>query len=307
MKSLGVDDWVMEGWTVSSLFDLDTCLTMIWADSRCLWFDCLNVAASGLNINNKWKKSTCVLPSCWPSPLSLPPPPAKSSTSTAGNTPTAPLNSPSQKPSSSWVSRLRMRIMAPSGKDSSSSVCPVYSYSALAKDTAAQEGTFREIKNSTKPLNRLVVKLTAGVSIDGASWQLRFRFSGVAGWVWAGVERRQSLQHAEEAVGGRQLQVFLRDVADLTVAVPGLNRRRCLTIFPTSPKSLEILSFWSDAHLDPVLHVSVVDHLQDLLLLNGQFVRLRRLQTRKWPVLLKLKVIEKRSTHMFIQVYRNPF
>lgn len=34
-------------------------------------------------------------------------------------------------------------------------------------------------------------------------------------------------------------------------------------------------------HLDPVLHVAVVNDLQDFLLLDGQFIGLRRLETRK--------------------------
>lgn len=37
-----------------------------------------------------------------------------------------------------------------------------------------------------------------------------------------GVQRGQRLQHAQQAVGGGQLQVLLRDVAHLTAAVPGL-------------------------------------------------------------------------------------
>lgn len=77
-----------------------------------------------------------------------------------------------------------------------------------------------------KRLIKPMVKLTAGVSIDRAGGQLSFWFSGVAGGVRAGIERRQGLQHAEEAVGGGQLQVFLRDVAHLTAAVPGLDRIR---------------------------------------------------------------------------------
>lgn len=71
-----------------------------------------------------------------------------------------------------------------------------------------------------------MVKLTTGVSVNRAGGKLSFRFSGVAGRVRAGVESRQSLQHAEEAVGGRQLKVFLWDIADLTAAVPGLDGRR---------------------------------------------------------------------------------
>lgn len=67
------------------------------------------------------------------------------------------------------------------------------------------------------------MNLTAGVPVDRAGRQLRFRLGGVAGGVRAGVERRQSLKHAEEAVGGGKLQVFLRDVADLPAAVPGLD------------------------------------------------------------------------------------
>lgn len=47
-----------------------------------------------------------------------------SSTSTDGKTPIRPLNSPSQKPSSSWFSLFKIRIIAPSGKDNSSSVWP---------------------------------------------------------------------------------------------------------------------------------------------------------------------------------------
>lgn len=33
------------------------------------------------------------------------------------------------------------------------------------------------------------------------------------------------------------------------------------------------------AHLDPVLHVAIIDDLQDFLLFDGQFIRLRRLET----------------------------
>lgn len=41
------------------------------------------------------------------------------------------------------------------------------------------------------------------------------------------------------------------------------------------------ISIKREHHLDPVLHVSVINDLQDFLLLNGQFIRLRRLETRK--------------------------
>lgn len=34
-------------------------------------------------------------------------------------------------------------------------------------------------------------------------------------------------------------------------------------------------------YLDPVLHVSVINDLQDFLLLYGQFIGLRRLEKRK--------------------------
>lgn len=34
-------------------------------------------------------------------------------------------------------------------------------------------------------------------------------------------------------------------------------------------------------YLDPVLHVAIINDLQDFLLLNGQFIGLRRLETRK--------------------------
>lgn len=64
---------------------------------------------------------TWISPIHWVSPFSEA---VSSSTNTDGNTPTRPLNSPSQKPSSSWFSLFKMRMMAPSGKDSSSSVCP---------------------------------------------------------------------------------------------------------------------------------------------------------------------------------------
>lgn len=64
--------------------------------------------------------------------------------------------------------------------------------------------------------------LTAGVTVDGAARQLGFRFRGVAGGMRPGVQRCQSLQHAQEAVGGGQLQVLLRDVTDLPAAVSGL-------------------------------------------------------------------------------------
>lgn len=35
------------------------------------------------------------------------------------------------------------------------------------------------------------------------------------------------------------------------------------------------------SYLDPVLHVSVINDLQDLLLLDGEFIWLRRLQTTR--------------------------
>lgn len=46
----------------------------------------------------------------------------------------------------------------------------------------------------------------------------------------SGVQRGQSLQHTEQAVGGRKLQVFLWDVADLSTAVSGLETRKCNSI-----------------------------------------------------------------------------
>lgn len=85
----------------------------------------------------------------------------------------------------------------------------------------------RAVKSRTKQevLPVFEVTLTAGVSVDGAGWELGFGLSGVAGGVGSGVQRSQGLQHAQQAVGGRQLQVFLWDVAHLSTAVSGLEQR----------------------------------------------------------------------------------
>lgn len=64
--------------------------------------------------------------------------------------------------------------------------------------------------------------LTAGVPVHRTRRQLGFGFGGVAGGVGPGVQRGQRLQHAQQAVGGGQLQVLLRDVPHLSAAVPGL-------------------------------------------------------------------------------------
>lgn len=48
-------------------------------------------------------------------------------------------------------------------------------------------------------------------------------------------------------------------------------------------------------YLDPVLHVPVINDLQDFLLLDGQFVGLRRLETRKHKHLLFVEVELSRS------------
>lgn len=75
----------------------------------------------------------------------------------------------------------------------------------------------------------MVAHLTTGVSIDGAGWEFGFRFGGVAGGMGSGVQRGQRLQHAQQAVGGGQLQVFLRDVAHLSAAVSGLETQKMHT------------------------------------------------------------------------------
>ena len=65
--------------------------------------------------------------------------------------------------------------------------------------------------------------LTAGVSVDGGGrGGLQLWLGGVAGGVGAGVQGGQGLQHAQQAVGGGQLEVLLRDVAHLPAAVSGL-------------------------------------------------------------------------------------
>lgn len=71
--------------------------------------------------------------------------------------------------------------------------------------------------------------LTTGVSVDGAGWEFGFRFGGVAGGMGSGVQRGQRLQHAQQAVGGGQLQVFLRDVAHLSATVSGLETQTMTT------------------------------------------------------------------------------
>lgn len=107
----------------------------------------------------------------------------------------------------------------------------------------------------------------------------------------SGVQCSQRLQHTQQAVGGRQLQVFLWDIADLSAAVSGLEIQKINTDDDDGEKSNKQAKFSSKlstaqicggvAHLDPVLHVSIVNDLQDFLLLDGQFVWLRCLETNK--------------------------
>lgn len=85
-----------------------------------------------------------------------------------------------------------------------------------------EEGQVERSRTATGHLRRAESTLTAGVSVDGAGRQLGFGFRGVVGGMRSGVQRCQSLQHAQEAVGGGQLQVLLWDVADLATAVSGL-------------------------------------------------------------------------------------
>jgi len=66
--------------------------------------------------------------------------------------------------------------------------------------------------------------LTVSVSIDAARVQLWL--GGIGRGVGSSIESRQRLEHAEQTVGGRELQVFLRDIANETGLIASLETNK---------------------------------------------------------------------------------